>query len=148
MRWPFRRRLESAHWIGWGFVALGAAFLIGIAQELEGLNGTHAGFRWWWWPTNWMAIPAAILVSASADTKSLVAVRPNPHSTLRSAAHQDLGGQTRISEPDRQDLGDLTLAVPVEFAGVAGGCGRRETLPAYYAARSPELAVPPIRDRQ
>lgn len=81
MRWPFRRRLESAH--GWGFVALGAAFLIGIAQELEGLNGTHAGFRWWW-PTNWMAIPAAILVIGLA----LVVLPLRRERALPSAAPQ------------------------------------------------------------
>ena len=39
---------------------MGAAGLIGMAQELAGLNGTQAHFRWWW-PTDWMAIPAAIL---------------------------------------------------------------------------------------
>lgn len=59
MRWPFSRRIEPTH--AWGIVALGTAFVIGLAQELAGLNGSHAGFRWWL-PTNWMALPIAILV--------------------------------------------------------------------------------------
>lgn len=42
------------------------------------------------------------------------------HSEPRRAPGPDLGANTDLSEPDRQDTGDLTLAVPVELADVEG----------------------------
>jgi len=61
VRYPFRRP-DPIH--GWGMVALGAAGVIGLTQELTALHASSAGhaFRWWW-PTNWMAVPVAILVA-------------------------------------------------------------------------------------
>lgn len=91
VRWPFNRRIDPIH--GWGLVALGAAVLIGLAQDLTGVYSGHAHFRWWW-PTNWMVLPLAILVigaillvipvrrvagalSAAADQATVPSVNPD-----------------------------------------------------------------------
>ncbi len=59
MKWPFSRRIESAH--AWGVVAVGTAGLIAIPTILASLHATDPHFRWWW-PTGWMAVPLAIFV--------------------------------------------------------------------------------------
>jgi hypothetical protein len=41
-------------------VALGSLFLLGIPAILATLNAGKSAFRWWW-PTNWMIVPAIIV---------------------------------------------------------------------------------------
>jgi len=59
VKWPYKRRIDPAH--AWGVVAVGSAGLVAIPAILATLHATDSQFRWWW-PTNWMAIPAAIFL--------------------------------------------------------------------------------------
>jgi hypothetical protein len=59
MKWPYNKCLEAAH--AWGVVAVGTAGLVGMPTVLATLHATDRHFRWWW-PTNWMLVPAIALV--------------------------------------------------------------------------------------
>jgi len=59
VKWPYNRRIDPAH--AWGVVAIGTAGLMAIPAILATLHATDSRFRWWW-PTNWMAVPAAIFL--------------------------------------------------------------------------------------
>lgn len=59
MRWPFNRRADPVHAWGALTVAVGIAAVIGT--DLATLHANEANYRWWW-PTNWMAVPAGIFV--------------------------------------------------------------------------------------
>lgn len=63
MRWPFDRRANAAH--AWGAIGAGTALLVGIAGVLAPLRAGDPGFRWWW-PTNWMGGPLAIIAAGCA----------------------------------------------------------------------------------
>jgi hypothetical protein len=58
VKWPYDRRAESAH--AWGTIGAGLALLVGILAVQASLHSTDQNFRWWW-PTNWMIVPMAIL---------------------------------------------------------------------------------------
>jgi hypothetical protein len=59
MEWPYDRRIEPTH--AWGVIAVGTAAIIGIPAVLATLHATDSHFGWWW-PTDWMIVPVAILV--------------------------------------------------------------------------------------
>jgi tetratricopeptide (TPR) repeat protein len=46
----------------WGALALAVAIAGVIATELATIHASEANFRWWW-PTNWVAVPAIIFVT-------------------------------------------------------------------------------------
>ena len=58
MRWPFNKRADPTH--AWGTIGAAIASAAIVVTALATLH-PNPHFRWWW-PTNWMAIPAAILV--------------------------------------------------------------------------------------
>ena len=55
MKWPYGKRIEAAH--AWGVVAVGTAGVVGIPTVLATLHAADHSFRWWW-PNNWMLVPA------------------------------------------------------------------------------------------
>jgi hypothetical protein len=57
MRWPYNARVDSA--IAWGVLGSGIAIGSAIVGALAGLHGNERHFRWWW-PTNWMIVPAVL----------------------------------------------------------------------------------------
>lgn len=59
VRRTHRKRLDPLH--AWGVVALGTAGLVAIPMIFTALHGTDPHFGWWW-PSNWMIIPAVILL--------------------------------------------------------------------------------------
>lgn len=65
MKWPYKRRVDAAH--AWGVSAVGTAGLVAIPTILATLHATDNHFRWWW-PTNWMIVPAAIFLVGLALT--------------------------------------------------------------------------------
>ena len=58
VKWRYDARVDPVH--AWGTVTLGAAGIIGLPTVLATLHATDSHFRWWW-PTNWMIVPVAIL---------------------------------------------------------------------------------------
>src|SRR6058998_2392170 len=63
VRWPFDKRVEPTH--AWGVVAVGTAGLISIPTALVALHANEPAFHWWW-PTNWMIVPAVIFLGGIA----------------------------------------------------------------------------------
>ena len=59
MKWPYEGRVDAAH--AWGVIAVGTAGLVAIPTILATLHAADSHFRWWW-PTNWMIVPAAIFL--------------------------------------------------------------------------------------
>jgi hypothetical protein len=58
MRWGYDKRVEAVH--AWGAISVGVLVSIGVPTVLVALHSTDHHFRWWW-PTNWMLVPVAIL---------------------------------------------------------------------------------------
>jgi TIR domain len=89
VKWPREGRIDPAH--AWGVVAVGTAGLVAIPTILATLHATDTTFLWWW-PTGWMAIPAAIFLAGTALV-ALSARRPGrapqPLSHARGAAGSD-----------------------------------------------------------
>lgn len=79
MKWTRAGRVDPAH--AWGVVAVGSAGLVAIPTILATLHAADSHFRWWW-PTAWMAIPAAFFVSGAV----LVALSIRLGLTRRPAA--------------------------------------------------------------
>jgi hypothetical protein len=77
VKWPYQRRVDAAH--AWGMAAVGTAGLVAIPTILATLHATDDHFRWWW-PTNWMIVPAAIFLVGLALTV-LPVMRPVNAST-------------------------------------------------------------------
>ena len=84
MRWPYNTRIEPVH--AWGVLTVGTAGLVGIPTVLVALHVGDGSFRWWW-PTNWMFIPAALLFTGflllivplrRADTADQGKAAPDP----------------------------------------------------------------------
>lgn len=59
MGWPYNARVDSA--FAWGVLGSGIAIGGAIVGALTGLHGNDQGFHWWW-PTNWMIFPVALVV--------------------------------------------------------------------------------------
>jgi hypothetical protein len=59
MRWPYDKRVDATH--AWGALGVGTAGVGVIWGVLATLHATDPHFRWWW-PTNWTAVPLAIVV--------------------------------------------------------------------------------------
>src|ERR1019366_122713 len=58
MRWPYNERVDTAH--AWGTVAAGIAVIGIIVTTLAATHANDPHFHWWW-PTNWLTIPVAIV---------------------------------------------------------------------------------------
>ena len=80
MKWPYKGRIDPAH--AWGVIAVGTTGLAAIPAILATLHATDAHFRWWW-PTNWMAVPAAIFLIGVGLTVLTVG---RPEQAARAAA--------------------------------------------------------------
>ena len=59
MRWPYNKRADPTY--AWGTIGTAVAIAAIIVTALVTLHANNSHFRWWW-PTDWMAIPAAILI--------------------------------------------------------------------------------------
>lgn len=59
MKWPYNKRFDPA--LGGAVITVGVAGLFGIPGILASLNASHPHYHWAW-PTNWMAVPAALVV--------------------------------------------------------------------------------------
>lgn len=59
MRWPFDTRVDAAH--AWGTVTGGIAIIGIVVGALAATHSSDPHFHWWW-PTNWLSIPAGIVL--------------------------------------------------------------------------------------
>lgn len=59
LKWPCNKRVDPAQALA--FAGLGAVFLVAVAGILATLDASKPHYRWAW-PTNWMAVPAAVVV--------------------------------------------------------------------------------------
>jgi thiol-disulfide isomerase/thioredoxin len=139
VKWPSERRVEPAH--AWGVVAVGTAGLVAIPTILATLHATDTHFRWWW-PTNWMVLPAAIFLvglgltvlpvapyargPAKVGSTGASSARP---SSSAAVANQRLAGHALIIEVSDDTYQvevirrSLTLPVLVEmWAGSSAPC--------------------------
>lgn len=131
MKWPSEKRVDPAH--AWGVVAVGTAGLVAIPTILATLHATDTHFRWWW-PTNWMVLPAAIFLVGLGLTVLPVApyargrakigstgASPTRPSSFRAVADQRLASHALIIDVSGDNYQvevirrSLTLPVLVEM---------------------------------
>jgi tetratricopeptide (TPR) repeat protein len=62
VRWPYDKRVENVH--GWSMIAAGIAIAAIIVPVFTTSNAGRA-HSLWWWPTQWMGIPAALVVTGT-----------------------------------------------------------------------------------
>lgn len=108
VKWPHERRIDPAH--AWGVVAVGTAGLVALPTILATLHAADAHFRWWW-PSGWMAVPAAIFAAGAA----LVALSARPGNAPQLATDAASGAASASSaktSPPRPTRPDETAPEP------------------------------------
>ena len=105
VKWPYRRLIDPAH--AWGVIAVGTAGLAAIPAILATLHATDAHFRWWW-PTNWMAVPAAIFL-IGVGLIALTVGRSEQDARVAAVAG---AGETTVAGISRMDGDDEPRMLP------------------------------------
>lgn len=121
VKWSYKRRIDAVH--AWGVVALGTTLLVAIPTILVTLHSTDSHFRWWW-PSNWMAVPASVVLIGLGLAVFPVR-RPEQAAQLDaqvSAVGDPGGGNSASSDHTHKSAG------PPEF-GPVPGTGRVVTEP-------------------
>jgi hypothetical protein len=96
MRWPYDERVDSA--FAWGVLGSGIGVGGAIVGALTGLHGNDRHFHWWW-PTNWMALPAALVLIGL-----IMVVVPLRRHDQPGESPEDAPGQPQIPQPVWQTI--------------------------------------------
>lgn len=117
MRWPYDRRVESAH--AWGTISTGLLIILAMPTVLATLRSSDRHYRWWW-PTDWMFAPLAIFTLGlvlltvpvlRSDSKMTATDAPMPSESGTSVGQTQETPTTRTGEPEVQHRGALVVRI-------------------------------------